>query len=101
MNLQELGFDFKQMAQLAKEDPVAFAHFRDDMIRRLIEASPHRQRLARLQMVVDAARYSSSPEGQPVNKVVALLLDRTAQMTEHVATLNDILEVAAERHRAQ
>lgn len=54
MNLNDIGFDFEEMARLANEDPDGFARRREELIQRLIARSSQSAYLADLQMDIDA-----------------------------------------------
>jgi len=86
-----MGFDFEEMAWLAKNDPEAFARRRQELIQRLIGQSEQAASLANLQLDLDAARYCSPPGVRSGGQMVSLMLQTTARLTGHVTHLNDLL----------
>jgi hypothetical protein len=55
------NFDFDQMAQLAKSDPVEFARCREELIRQLVSTLGQSADLINYQMDLDSTRYCSAP----------------------------------------
>lgn len=92
MNLNDIGFNFEEMARLANEDPDRFARRREELIQRLISRSSRSEYLADLQMDIDADRYCSPPGLQSGEKMVSMMLESTVSMTKHMALLNDLIE---------
>lgn len=97
MNLRDIGFDFEEMARLAKDDPDGFAQRREELIQRLIAKSLQSEQLADLQMDLDADRYCSPPGLQSGEKMVSMMLNSTAWMTKHLEMLNDLIENTASK----
>ncbi len=97
MNLNDIGFDFEEMARLANEDPDGFARRREELIQRLTAKSSQSEQLADLQMDLDADRYCSSPGLQSGEKMVSMMLKSTVWMTKHLAMLNDLIENKASK----
>lgn len=53
MNLNDIGFDFEEMARLANENPVGFARRREELIQRVIAKSSQSEQLADLRVDMD------------------------------------------------
>ncbi len=99
MDLSDIGFDFEEMARLAKDDPDGFTRRREELIQRLIAKSSRSEYLADLQMDLDADRYCSPPGLQSGEKMVSMMLESTVSMTKHMARLNDLIENQAAKMR--
>ena len=54
MELRDIGFDFEEMARMAKNDPEGFARRREELIQKMIGRSARTEHLVDLQMDLDA-----------------------------------------------
>lgn len=91
MNVTELDFDFDTMAQLARDDPDGFARYREQLICRFIERSSHSDRLADLQLDIDAIRYGLPPGMRTAEKMISMMMDSTERMMDRFERLYDFV----------
>jgi hypothetical protein len=97
VELTKLDFDFETMARLAHDDPDGFARHREQLIRGLIAKSSRSDRLADLQLDIDAVRYGLPQGIMTAEKMVGMMMEATSSMMKQFERLDYFVESAGSR----
>lgn len=91
MELADIGFNFDEMARLAKEDPNEFTRRRDEAIRQLIQNAARIEHMERLQLDLDATRYGVTRGVQLSEQMMDKVLENTSTMNSLLARLHELV----------